>query len=162
LAERVWLDDTPYEWLQRNLRLLSRTMLASAIVDVLWCAACLFVPRRVAGFMGLEAFSGSFYFYMWPLVHLVFASFCLPAWLDVKRNIVIVAGAIAARGVYAAYALVAVLWLGARPTWMIPGGISLVFAIAHYVLLRSSDFRFWEVVCWAGNPPGASLRGRRR
>ena len=38
--------------------------------------------------------------------------------------------------------------------WVVLGLISLLLAIAHYVLLRLSDFRFWEVIRRAGNPPG--------
>jgi hypothetical protein len=89
----------------------------------------------------------------WPLVHLTLPCFCILAWLDTKRNIVIVTGAIIARVIYALFTVFLVLAIDAHPVWAILGGISLAWAVAHLVLLRLSDFSFWEILKRAGNPP---------
>lgn len=155
MASKTWSDDTPYDWLERNLKRLGGTMLASVIYDVILCVLSLFFRSWLLGLMGCPAPQDLFYFYLLPLLHLVFASFCILAWMDTKRNIVIVTGAIATRLLYALLAFVGVLVLGACPIWAIAGAGSLAWAIVHYVFLRLSDFGFWEVLSRAGNPPGA-------
>ncbi len=94
------------------------------------------------------------------LAHLMLACFCVLAWLDVKRNILIAAGAIVTRGSYALFMFLSVWLLHVRPMWAILGGISLAFAGVHYVLLRLSDFGLWEVLVRAGNPPGMRRKQR--
>ena len=76
--------------------------------------------------------------------------------MDPKRNIVIVTGAIVARAIYA----LLMFWLALHGHWIMAvfGGISLAFAAIHYVLLRLSDFGFWEILSRAGNPPGMRRR----
>ena len=75
-------------------------------------------------------------------------------WMDTKRNVAIASGAIIARVIYALFILLSVLSGNLRPAWAVFGGISVIWAIAHYVFLRLSDFGFWEVFSQAGNPPG--------
>jgi hypothetical protein len=161
VTQKTWLDDTPYDWLERNLRRLGTTMLIGAIYDVIVAMFGLFFPRWIASLTGIVMPSNLFYFYLWPMIHLVFASFYVLAWMDVKRNIVIVTGAIIARMLYAVFVFASISMLGIRPWWAIPGAISLGLAIIHYVLLRLSDFGFWEVFSRAGNPPGTTPHMRR-
>ena len=147
-----WLDGTPYDLLDRNLKRLGLTMLIGAIYDTLLGLSGLLFPSLFAGWMG--ASGGDAAFVSWPLVHLVLPCLCIFAWMDTKRNVVIVAGAIVARVIYALVTILAVAFLGARPVWAVLGGISAVLAVLHYALLRLSDFGFWEIVIRAGNPPG--------
>lgn len=118
----------------------------------------LFFPSWAVGLMGLPIPHDMFYLYFWSMVHLVFACFCVVAWMDIKRNIVIVAGAILGRTAYALFVFASVLVLGVRRVWAVWGGISLALAVVHYVLLRLSDFEFWEVYSRAGNPLGVRQR----
>jgi hypothetical protein len=161
VTQKTWVDDTPYEWLERNLRRLATTMLIGAIYDVTLGVLGLFFPRWMTSLTGIAMPSDRFYFLFWPMTHLVFASFYVLAWMDIKRNIVIVTGAIIARTLYTVFVLASIGMLGIRPVWAIPGAISLGLAILHYVLLRLSDFRFWEVFSQAGNPPGTTPHMRR-
>lgn len=147
------LEDTPYSRLGRNLAWLGRTMLAGALYDLVLGLLGLFSPSLVIRLMHLAAPGELFYFYFWPLLHLVFACFGVLAWMDVKRNVVIVTGAIIARTIYAFFMFVAVGALQARMAWAVLGGVSLLLAGGHYVFLRLSDFSFWEVLLRAGNPP---------
>jgi hypothetical protein len=160
--ERTWLDDTPYNLLERNLKWLGKTMLAGAVWDVLLALVSLVFPGWLAGVMGLTLPQPVFYFYLWSIIHLVFACFGVLAWMDTKRNIVIVIGAITGRVIYAVFMFLSVLFLDVRPAWAIAGGISLILAVVHYVLLRLSDFGFWEVFIQAGNPPGMRRTGVQR
>ena len=160
MEQRMWLDDSPYDLLERNRRWLGNTMLVGAVYDMLLAAAGLLLPGRMARWVGAPDSVGVFGLYQWSMVHVVFACFCVLAWMDVKRNIVIVSGAILARVLYAVLMLVSVLLLGESVGWLIFGGISLVLAVAHLILLRMSDFGFWEVLLRAGNPPGPSRRTR--
>ena len=152
MPSRKWLDDTPYERLDRNLKRLGLTMLIGAVYDTLLGLSGLLFPSLFVQWMGFSGTNTEFVF--WPLVHLMLPCVCVLAWMDTKRNVAIVAGAIMARVVYALVTFLAVAFLGARPVWAILGGISVVLAVLHYVLLRLSDFGFWEVVVRAGNPPG--------
>lgn len=158
----MWLNDTPYDWLERKLKWLGRTMLLGAVHDVVLGLAGLLFPARVLEVMGALPPLERFYFYLWPLLYLVFACFGILAWLDVKRNILIVTGAIVARVLYAVFTFASVLFLAAPSSLAILGTISVALAVTHYVLLRLSDFAFWEVLFRAGNPPGMSSNARRR
>lgn len=160
MTQKTWLDESPYDWLERNLLWLGKTMLIGAVYDVLLAVAGFVFPRWVAQLIGMPDLVAIFGLYQWSMVHVVFACFCVLAWMDVKRNIVIVSGAVLARVIYAVLMLVLVLFVGAPVAWLILGGISLLLAAAHVVLLRMSDFGFWEVLLRAGNPPGFSNRTR--
>ncbi len=151
MRRRTWQGDSPYTMLDRRLKAMGRTMLIGAILDVVLAFTALVFPSQLARLMGFDAMDelGRF----WPLVHLVFPCFYILAWMDTKRNVAIVAGAIIARIVYALYMFAAVLFWRAWWVWSIAGGTSLVLAIAHYVFLRLSDFGLWEVFSRAGNPP---------
>ena len=151
---KMWLDDTPYIWLERNLKGLGVTMLVSAIYDLGLGLSNLLFPSWLGGLLGIPVPEDLFYLYLWSLAHLVFACFCILAWLDIKRNILIAAGAIVARVSYALFLFLSVWLLHVRPAWAILGGVSLVFAVVYYVLLRLSDFGLWQVLVRAGNPPG--------
>jgi hypothetical protein len=154
MSHKKWVDDTPYKWLERNLKRLGATMLLSAVYDLVLALVALIFPDWLMRVLGLYGPGDVFHFYLWPLVHLVFPCFCILAWMDIKRNVVIVTGAILARVLYALFMFVSVLVVDAHFVWAIWGGISLAWAVAHYVLLRMSDFGFWEVFSRAGNPPG--------
>jgi hypothetical protein len=154
VPDRMWLDDTPYIWLQRNLKTLGVTLLISAGYDVGLSVFNLLFPSWMGTWLGIPMPEGLFYLYLWSLAHLVFAWFCVLGWLDVKRNILIAAGALVARVGYALFMFLCVWRLHIRATWAIFGGISLAFAVAHYVLLRLSDFGLWQILVRAGNPPG--------
>lgn len=158
MTQKAWMNDTPYKMLDRNLKRMGLTMLIGAIVDVILALVGFIFPAWVFSLMGLDAPQEMFYYYMWPLIHLVFPCFYILAYMDTKRNVVIVTGAIMARAIYALFMFLSILIRGVRWTWAIPGGIGLALAISHYVFLRLSDFGFWEVFSRAGNPPG--LRGR--
>ena len=147
---------SPYSRLERNLRRLGATMLFGAITDLLIALVALVVPSWIAQFMGDDVTGASLSLQFWPLVHLVFPCFYIMAWMDPKRNVVIVACAIMSRVIYAVFMLAAGLGRGLGPAWLLDGGISLFLAVAHYVHLRRSDFGLWEVFIRAGNPP--SLR----
>jgi hypothetical protein len=154
LADKVWLDDTPYDLLDRNLKRLGASMLVGAVYDVVLGLMSLAFPSWILGWLGQPLPASMFYFYLWPVMHLVFACFYTLAWMDPKRNIVIVTGAIVARLLYAGFMFVSVLMLGVGSTWAFFGVLSLILAVVHYVFLRLSDFGFWEVFVRAGNPPG--------
>jgi hypothetical protein len=153
MTQKTWLNDSPYNMLDRNLKRLGLTMLIGSIVDLLFALATLLFPAWVISLMGVDAPEEVFSWFF-PLVHLVFPCFCILAYMDTKRNIAIVTGALLARAIYALFLLLPILIRGARWTWAIPGGISLALAISHYLFLRLSDFGFWEVFSRAGNPPG--------
>ena len=154
MSQKLWLDDTPYKQLERNRKRLRMTMLLGAIYDLLLGLVALLFPSWMMRFMGLSAPRDVFYFYLWPLVHLIFPCFCIPAWMDIKRNLVIVTGAILGRIFYALFMFVSVLVLHARFVWAILGGISVTWVVVHYVFLRLSDSSFWEAFSRGGNPPG--------
>ncbi len=158
MSRKAWLNDTPYNQLERNLKRLGKSMLGGVIYDLLLAAACLAFPGPIASVMGVTYSQGMFCFYFLPLVHLLLPCFCFLAWMDTKRNVVIVTGAIAARVLYALFMFASVLLLHVHPNWAILGAISLALAAVHYWLLRISDFGFWEVVSRAGNPPGMRRR----
>lgn len=157
MAQKTWLNDSPYNMLDRNLRRLGLTMLVSSIVDIVLALVTLLFPAWVVSLMGVDASRQAFSL-LFPLVHLVFPCFCVLAYMDTKRNVAIVAGALMARMIYALFMLSAILFRGARWTWAIPGGIALAVAIVLYAFLRLSDFGFWEVFSRAGNPPGMRTR----
>lgn len=154
MTQKAWMNDTPYKMLDRNLKRLGLTMLLGAIIDVILALASLVFPAWVISLMGLDPPPEMFYLQMWPLIHSVFPCFYILAYMDTKRNVVIVTGAIMARVIYALYMFLSILLRGVRWTWAIPGGIGLALAVSHYVFLRLSDFGFWEVFSRAGNPPG--------
>ncbi len=158
MNHKAWLNDTPYNQLERNLKRLGKSMLGGVIYDLLLAAICLAFPGQIARVMGLSAPYDLFCFYFLPLVHLLLPCFCILAWMDTKRNVVIVTGAIAARVLYAAFMFASVLFLHVHPAWAILGAISMLLAAIHYWLLRISDFGFWEVFSRAGNPPGMRRR----
>ncbi len=150
-------DGTPYNILEQNMKRLGATMLILSIYDLVVALFLLIWPQGVAGIFGCT--DAACTFRPLALVHLTLPCFGLLAWMDPKRNIVIVTGAIIARIIYA---LALGIWI---VTEQLPlnilalGGISLVFAALHYYFLRRSDFGFWEILSRAGNPPGVS--GRR-
>ena len=154
MPDKMWLDDTPYAWLERNLKRLGASLLVSAIYDVGLGLSSLLFPPWLSGLLGIPVPEDLFYLYLWSLAHLMSACFCVLAWLDIKRNILMAAAAIVARVSYALFMFLAVWLLRVRPAWAILGGISLAFAAAHYILLRLSDFGLWQVLVRAGNPPG--------
>jgi hypothetical protein len=153
MSQKKWSSETPYNWLEKNRQRLGMTMLMSAIYDLLFAFLSLLLPARMMQMMDLSAPQEAFFFHFWPLVHLVFPCFCILAWMDTKRNVAIVSGAIIARVIYALFMFLSVLSSNASPAWAVAGGISMIWAIAHYVFLRLSDFGFWEVFSRAGNPP---------
>jgi hypothetical protein len=115
-------------------------------------------PLGVAPVLRLESDAELLSLQNVALAHMILPCFCILAWMDTKRNIVVVTGAIGARVLYALYLSAWVVMRGYSYGWAVFGGISLVCALAHYVLLRMSDFGFWEVLLRAGNPP--SMRKR--
>ncbi len=145
---------SPYDALERNLARLGATMLAGAIADLATALVALLLPSWLSQFMGDGVTRTSLSLQFWPLVHLVFPCFYIMASMDPKRNVVIVAGAILSRLIYAAFMLAAALGRGMGVAWLLDGGISLVLAALHYIYLRRSDFGLWEVFIRAGNPPG--------
>lgn len=152
MVQKMRPDGTPYNVLEQNLKRLGLSMLIFSIYDLAVALLFLLSPTwLVADSSDLVARQEV---YMVPLIHLVFPCFCILAWMDPKRNIVIVAGAIVARTIYAAFMFGWVLFLARPPILALLGGVSLAFAIIHYVLLRLSDFGLWEVFSRAGNPPG--------
>ena len=153
MAQKTWVNDSPYNMLDRNLRRLGLTMLIGSIVDVILALVSLLFPAWVVSLMGIDS-PAEVFTILFPLVHLVFPCFCILAYMDTKRNVAIVAGALMARVIYALLMLLPIPFRGVRWTWAIPGGIGLALAISHYVFLRLSDFGFWEVFSRAGNPPG--------
>jgi hypothetical protein len=150
MVQKMQPDGTPYNTLERNLGRLGTTMLVFAIYDLIVALLTLFWPTLVA------QISGTLHepLYFLPLIHITFACFYIPAWMDTKRNIVIVASAIIARVIYAGLVFTLVLVASLPPALAVLGGISLLFAVIHYVFLRLSDFGLWEVASRAGNPPG--------
>jgi len=146
-----WRKDTPYERLDRNLRRLGWTMLLGAVYDTCLGLFGLLFPSLLAPWIGFSGTRAEFAF--WPLVHLMLPCFYIFAWMDTKRNVAIVAGAILARVIYALVTILEVAWVGAALLWTIFGGMSVLFAIVHYVLLRRNVFCFREVLVRAGNPP---------
>jgi hypothetical protein len=133
-------------------------MLVGAIMDAMLALLLLLYPSQISALMGINTAQQAFYLRFLPLVHLVFPCFCIFAWMDTKRNVAIVSAAIIARLVYALYVFALVLTGSIRWAWTWIGAVSLGLAIAHYVLLRKSDFAFWEVFSRAGNPPGFRRR----
>ena len=158
MSRRAWIKDTPYNVLWRHLKRLGVSLLAGALYDIALGLIGLFWPKWLAVLLGVHLPRERFFFYLWPLLHLVFACFGVMAWMDVKRNIAIVAGAIVGRTIYALFMFAAVWRLDVRPTWAIAGAISLILAIAHGAYLRKSDLTFWEVLIRAGNPPDLPQR----
>ncbi len=152
MVQKMRSDGTPYNILELNLKRLGLTMLLFSIYDLLAALVMLVWPSLVqAGAVG------SFL----PLVHLIMPCFCVLAWMDPKRNIVIVTGAVMARAIYGLWLLGWFFLFGQVWWFAVLGGISLVFALTHYILLRLSDFGFWEVLRRAGNPPGISSARRK-
>ena len=158
MTRRTWSNDTPYNVLGRHLKRLGVGLLAGAIYDTALGLWGLFGPDSLATAIGIDLPRERFYFYLWPLLHAVFACFGFMAWIDVKRNIAIVAAAIVGRVVYALFMFAALWRLGVPWVWGAAGGISLILAVTHGVYLRKSDFRFWEVLIRAGKPPGLGRR----
>jgi hypothetical protein len=158
VARRTWSKDSPYNVLGRHLKRLSVGLLAGAIYDTLLGLWGLFWPSSLATLLGIPLPTERFYFYLWPLLHAVFACFGFMAWMDVKRNIAIVAATIVGRVVYATFMFAAVWRLDVPWIWAAAGGISLILAVTHGIYLRMSDFTFWEVLIRAGNPPGIKRR----
>ena len=153
MTQKTWLKDSPYDMLDRNLKRLGLTMLVGSIMDIILALVSLLFPARVVSLMGIDTPTEVFTL-LFPLVHLVFPCFCILAYMDTKRNVAIVAGALMARVIYALFLLLPIPFRGVRWTWAVPGGIGLALATLHYVYLRLSDFGFWEVLSRAGNPPG--------
>jgi hypothetical protein len=151
MVQKMQPNGTPYNTLERNLRRLGITMLVSTIYDLAIALLTLFWPTLIVQISNRTVHEP---FYFLPLIHITFSCFCIPAWMDTKRNIVIVASAIIARSIYAGIVCALVLLGSLPPVIAVLGGISLLFAITHYILLRLSDFGLWEVVSRAGNPPG--------
>lgn len=145
---------SPYDALERELSRLAATMLAGAIVDMAIALIALLFPTWLAPFTGGDVACTSLALQFWPLVHLMFPCFYIMAWMDPKHNVVIVAGAILSRLIYAAFMFAAALGREIGPAWLVDGGVSLALAVSHYVCLRRSDFRLWDVFIRAGNPPG--------
>ncbi|UCC64578.1 MAG: hypothetical protein JSV36_05875 [Anaerolineae bacterium] len=158
MARRTWNNDTPYNVLGRHLKSLGAGLLGGAIYDATLGLWGLFSPGSLARLMGIDLPPERFYFYLWPLLHAVFACFGFMAWMDTKRNIAIVAGAIVGRVVYALFMFAAIWRLDVPWIWAVAGAISLILAVTHSVYLRKSDFAFWEVLLRAGNPPGIDKR----
>ena len=150
--QKMQPNGTPYNVLQQNLKRLGVTMLMASIYDLVLAFLGLVFSSEMMDMMGLSSSQELFCF--WPLTHLVFPSFGILAWMDTKRNIAIVCGAIMARIVYALFMFAAVVFVRVHPSMAVLGGISLLLAAVHYILLRLSDFGFWEVLMRAGNPPG--------
>jgi hypothetical protein len=160
VARRTWNVDTPYNVLGRHLNRLAASLLVGAIYDTALGLWGLFWPESIATAIGIDLPRERFYFYLWPLLHAVFACFGFMAWMDVKRNIAIVAGALVGRVVYAGFMFAAVWRLDVPWVWAVAGAISLALAVTHGVYLHKSDFSFWEVLIRAGNPPGIGRRSR--
>lgn len=154
MTRKTWAGDSPYNMLDRNLKRMGLTMLIGAILDVAIAVVALAFPSWLTSVMGIGTPQDAFMFSLWPLVHLVFPCFCVMAWMDTKRNVAIVSGAILARLMYALFMFISVLARGVSWSWAVVGGVGLALAVAHYVFLRLSDFGFWEVFSRAGNPPG--------
>lgn len=150
MARKMRADGTPTNTLERNLDRLGTTMLIFAVYDLAIALLTLIWPNLVVWDSYRTAHEPPYFL---PLVHTTFACFCIPAWMNTKRNIVIVASAIVARVTYAVILFILVLDASYPPTCAVLGGISLLFAIIHYVFLRLSDFGLWEVLHRAGNPP---------
>jgi drug/metabolite transporter superfamily protein YnfA len=158
VARRTWSNDTPYNVLGRHLKRLGISLLVGGIYDTVLGLWGLFWPESLAALLGIDLPPERFYFYLWPLLHAVFACFGFMAWMDVKRNIAIVTAAMVGRVVYALFMFAAVWRLDISWVWAAAGGISLALAMTHGVYLRKSDFTFWEVLSRAGNPPGIERR----
>jgi hypothetical protein len=158
MTRKQWQDDTPYQTLDRNLKRLGLSMLAGAVIDVALALLLLLFPSQISALMDVGTAQQALYLRFLPLVHLVFPCFCIFAWMDAKRNVAIVSAAIIARLVYALYVFALVLTRSISWVWTWIGAVSLGLAISHYVLLRKSDFAFWEVFSRAGNPPGFKRR----
>ena len=152
------LGDSPYDMLDRNLKRMGLTMLIGAILDVMLALAIFLFPSRFIALTGMDAPKDMFYLQFWPLIHLVLPCFCILVWMDPKRNVAGVTAAIVARLIYAVFMFVSVWTRGLSWVWAAVGAASLALAVSHYVFLRRSDFGFWEVFRWAGNPPGAQKR----
>ena len=157
MAQKSWASDSPYNMLDRNLKRLGLTMLIGAILDVILALVSLLFPAWVASLLWVEP-PGQEFSVLFPLVHLVFPGFYILAYMDAKRNVAIVSGALIARAIYVVFMFLPILTRGAPWTWAIPGGIGLALVISHYVFLRLSDFGFWEVFSRAGNPPGMKTK----
>lgn len=151
MGQKAWAGDSPYNMLDRYLKTMGLTMLVGALLDLVIAVSAFALAPQVTAWLGLAPPNVTYY--MLPLVHLVFPPFCILAWMDTKRNVAIVTGAILARVIYALFTFALVLFAGASWIWTIAGGISLLLAISHYIFLRLSDFGFWEVFSQAGNPP---------
>ena len=158
MTRKIWLDDTPYNWLERNLKRLGTTMLLSAIYDIALGLSLFLFRSWFANLLHLSTLQDQAHLGFWALSHLILPCFCVLAWMDTKRNVVIVTGAIIARTIYAMFMFASILFGNAHPIWAVFGGISLAFGLAHYILLRLSDFGFWEILSRAGNPPGMKRR----
>ncbi|MBN1935408.1 MAG: hypothetical protein JW934_12135 [Anaerolineae bacterium] len=157
MAAKIRPDGTPYNILEQNLKRLGTTMLLFSIYDLIVALLFLVWPQW---FLNLLDYSGARYeFRTFALVHLLLPCFCMLAWMDPKRNIVIVTGAIMARVMYTVVLAIWILIDHVPLAFAVFGGISLLFAALHYLFLRRSDFGFWEILSRAGNPPGVS--GRR-
>ncbi len=157
MVNKMRPDGTPYNRLEQNLKRLGTSMLVFSIYDLIIALLFLLWPQWLLILIGDTA--ARYGFRTFALTHLILPCFCMLAWMDPKRNIVIVTGAIIARVVYA---LVLAIWIFGEhvpPVFLLFAAISLVFAVVHYVFLRLSDFGFWEILSRAGNPPG--VRGKR-
>jgi hypothetical protein len=153
VARRTWSNITPYNVMGRQLKRLGIGLLIGAIYDTTLGLWGLFWPGSLATLLAISLPKERFYFYLWPLLHAVFACFGFMAWMDVKRNIAIVAAVMIGRVVYALFMFAAVWRLSVPWIWAAAGGSSLILAVTHGVYLRKSDFTFWEVLLRAGNPP---------
>ena len=151
MGQKAWVGDSPYNMLDRYLKTMGLTMLVGALLDLVLALSALFLAPQFAAWLGLAQVDVTYY--LLPLIHFIFPPFCILAWMDTKRNVAVVTGAILARVIYALFTFAIVLLLRASWIWAIAGGISLLLAITHYVFLRLSDFGFWEVFSQAGNPP---------
>ena len=154
----TWNGDTPYNVLDRNLKWLGLTMLISALFDVVMVVLILVFSQSIVSVLRLESDVEVLSLQNMALSHMILPCFCMLAWMDTKRNIVVVTGAIGARVLYVLYLSTWVVIKGYSYGWMVLAGVGLMFAVAHYVLLRMSDFGFWEVLIRAGNPPGMRKR----
>jgi hypothetical protein len=108
VARRTWSNDTPYNVLGRHLKRLGIGLLVGGIYDTVLGLWGLFWPESLAALLGIDLPPERFYFYLWPLLHAVFACFGFMAWMDVKRNIAIVTAAMVGRVVYALFMFAAV------------------------------------------------------
>jgi len=139
--------------LERNLKILGITMLLGAILDWAVAALVFFLPGQVATFLGAFISGDPMILRLCGLLLAIPALFYLMAFVDTKRNVVIVAVAIVVRACLGAFFVVHVLFLAAPDSWLAIGLLNLGFAAIHFIFFKLSDFDFWPILRRAGNPP---------